>query len=207
MTRSNLFLSICLLAAILLLIFTKGCKCNGGGGKETIKYDTVYKEVKGDTTYVPKIDTIIKSTTRVKTDFHFDTLYVDQEIIKDVDTLAILKDFYSKVIYKDTQIIQYGKIIIQDTITKNRIASRKLSYDLKIPEITKTVTLTKPERTQAYFGINSIFNQGTNTIAVGGSLLLKFKNGFGMEGGAFVDTKNNLIFGAGLKYLIRVKKK
>jgi hypothetical protein len=204
-TRSNLFLSTCLLAAILLLIFTKGCKCNGGDGKTTIKYGTVYKQVKGETVYIPKIDTIIKSTTRTKTDFHFDTLYIDQEIIKDVDTVAILKDFYSKVIYKDTQTIQYGKIIIQDTITKNRIASRKLSYDLKIPEITKTVTLTKPQRVVLSVALGGVYNQYIKELSVGGGLNLKLKSGVSLWAMEYVSTKNELSTGAGVSFPIHFK--
>ena len=73
-----------------------------------------------------------------------------------IDTAAILTDYYAKVFYRDTSKTKYGNVIIEDTVTRNRIAARRVLTDFKIPEITKTIT-EKPKRfgigVQAGYGV------------------------------------------------------
>ena len=144
----NIFI-ICLIAALVLALFLK--KCGNSGGGTTIKYDTVYKEVKGDIVYVPDVDTIIYTKTKyvpTNPDLIIDTLYLPELI--DVDTANILKDYFAHVVYKDTLRNQYGYISVIDTISQNRIKSRQVKTALSIPEVTKIITLSEKKRAQIY---------------------------------------------------------
>ena len=88
---------------------------------ESIKYDTIYNEI---TKYVPK-------WTERK--LPPDTVY------RDVDTAAILKNYFAEYTYNDTIDHDTVKIYINDKISKNRIASRDVKYKILYP--TKTVTI------------------------------------------------------------------
>lgn len=197
---------------LVLFLFLKGCNCNRGKTVTVTKIDTVYAESKKDTTYVPVPYNVIMEREPTKPIIIHDIKYLTDpntyQPIK-IDTAAILSDYYAKAVYSDTQMVQYGKVIIHDTVTKNRISSRHLVTDFNIPVVTKTITTTvyPKEKNKLFFGIDGAYNQGTQTLAVGGSFLFQFKNGFGVQAGAMVDTRSNIIFTAGTKYIISFKHK
>lgn len=87
-----------------------------------IEYDTIREKV---TEYVPKWrDRKLPP----------DTVYKD----KDVDTAAILKDYFAEYTYNDTIDHDTVKIFINDVLTENKIASRSIEYEILYP--TKTIT-------------------------------------------------------------------
>jgi hypothetical protein len=88
--------------------------------------DTTYVQVPKETIkYVPKRETVEVP------------VYIEENI----DTLSILKDYYSKYFYSDTvNILTYGSIIIQDTVTQNSISFREVTPNIVIPVVTTTVT-------------------------------------------------------------------
>lgn len=88
---------------------------------ESIKYDTIYNEV---TKYVPK-------WTEKK--LPPDTVY------KDVDTAAILKNYFAEYTYSDTINHDTVKIYINDKVSKNKIISRDVKYKILYP--IKTITI------------------------------------------------------------------
>lgn len=61
-------------------------------------------------------------------------------------------------------------------------------------------------RTILFFGINGQYNNSSMSMAVGGELMVKFKNDFAISGGALVDVKNGVIWTGGFKYPIRLRK-
>jgi hypothetical protein len=64
-------------------------------------------------------------------------------ITEHVDTAKILADYFAKIVYSDTiKIDSLGYIAIQDTITKNKIASRQHTKNYRIPKITTTIEKT-----------------------------------------------------------------
>lgn len=115
------------------------------GGKEyellSKKRDTVYKDTTiYKETYVPKPYPV-----------KGDTEYV--EIPKNVDTTAILKDYFAKIQYRDTINYEtFGNIIINDVISQNRIQSRTPIFNLKLPTITETLIVKELPKNQIYFG-------------------------------------------------------
>jgi hypothetical protein len=103
-----------------------------------------------------KRDTVYKDTTIYKTEYVPKYIKGDTEYIPvpvDVDTTEILKEYFSKVTYKDTIDYEtYGNIIINDIISQNKIFSRKPVFNLKLPTITETTTVKELPKNQLYIG-------------------------------------------------------
>jgi hypothetical protein len=140
----------------------------------SVKVDTVYKEVKEEVpVYIPKWRTRVETET--------DTI----EKLVNVDTAAILKDYYSKYKYTDTVKLTYtdtlgvkkkfGHGIITDVVSQNQIIQRGIVWDYKIPYITKTITLQAPPRRQLYIGAGVAFNKVNFVDNVSGGLIYKNK--------------------------------
>jgi hypothetical protein len=165
-----------LIILVLIVVILLLRQCSGDGGEITpseptiitkveTKYDTITKEV---TKYVPKI------VTRIKTEI--DTITLTQ----DIDTLSILEDYFAKYVYEDFQQLDSLNLTIKDTISQNKILSRKIFYDLIYP--TTTVTETKYINQREFyvgFGLNGTSKQFNY---VGGSILYrtKKKQAFGL---------------------------
>lgn len=143
--------NIFILALVILLIILLLKYC--GKGKDvpdSVTIDTTYVHHYHDTGYIPEPKTIYVPGTAPKALTKWDTLYVEGVTV--VDTLAILKDYHSSVLYSDTLKNPYGHVIINDTINRNRIAGRGAIYSLMIPTITKTITKHEQPRRQVYAG-------------------------------------------------------
>ena len=159
------FKNLIILVLIIVIIFLR--QCSGDGGEITpseptiitkveTKYDTITKEV---TKYVPKI------ITKIKTEI--DTIRLTQKI----DTVAILEDYFAKYVYEDFQQLDSLNLTIRDTISQNKILSRKIFYDLIYP--TTTVTETKYINQREFyvgFGLNGTSKQFNY---IGGSILYR----------------------------------
>jgi hypothetical protein len=125
--------------------------------------DTFYKDT-GYVRYKPGKKIVIETTIEVP-------------VPTKVDTQAILKDFYTKRIYVDTFnfVDSLGRIVIKDTISENKIASRE--YDVKIREkiIKETITVKEKPKNQWYLGGSANLNSVNLIGSVGSSILLKNK--------------------------------
>lgn len=168
----NIFILI--IAGILIWLLLD--KCSGKKGqvviKETIKIDTAWVTIKGDTSYVPVIKNHYLPSENIIFE-KWDTLYQ----LEYVDTAEILKDYFSFNTYSDTLKNQYGYILVDDTISRNQILSRGVKTDLKVPEVTKTITRTiLDKRVQLYAAFGLLGN--SKDLASGAELefLLKTKN-------------------------------
>ena len=157
-------ISILALGVVIGLIIASRCEQKGETIIETIvKTDTIYKEiVQPEIKYVPKIREVIRKI----------------EIPIEVDTLSILQDYYKQYVYADTIAIDsIGFTFINDTISQNKIQNRSISWNYKIPTITKdiTTTITKypPVKTELYIG--GFVGANKNKIMLGPSLAIKSK--------------------------------
>jgi hypothetical protein len=151
--------------------------CGGGGSGSDIsepvvltevevRYDTIIKYVPK---YIPKWEE--KIVTRIDT------------ITSLVDTLAILKDYYTKYIYSDTiRIDTIGYAVINDTITRNTIFSRSVATNFLIPVTTVTNTMHINQR-EFYWGFG-LAGKSSQLNYLGGELLFRTKRkqiyGFGI---------------------------
>ncbi len=170
---------IVILGLVLIILYQEGCfgKKNSGdtlniNGK---KYEVIKHEI--DTFYETKTETQYKKGKDIVHEVE-----VVKEIPANVDTALILKDYYAKVFYNDTFKLKdtLGYIVINDTITKNRIAGRKFNSSINIPIIKETLYLKELGNN---FFIGPSFQLGSSP-SIGGDVHLK--------------TKKDVLFGAGL---------
>ena len=144
----------------------------------------------------PKIDTIVR----------IDTLYLHDTIqgkpvlvyskpeIKWRDSIQYVADtsykgllaqydalgdkYFSRNIYKTPfKLGSYGDAVVTDTIVANKIMGNNITYNIKVPVITNTITINNPykPKNQVYFGggINGSQSSLVNSVELG--LLLKNK--------------------------------
>lgn len=108
-------------------------------GKTTIIETTTYDTIKETTPeYIP-----------IPGPVSYDTTY----LYHDIDTAAILKDYFASYKYSDTVNLDSVKLIIKDTVSQNKIKSRSVEYELLFP--TKTITITNDRylnRREFYIG-------------------------------------------------------
>lgn len=182
-----IFLLIC------IILFLRGCD-GDYGDKEIIKVngkDYELLEQKIDTvvvektvkvpTYVPKyIEKIVTETVEV-------------EIPMDVDSLAIIKDYFSKYQVKDTLRLTYdfpkevtdasgnkpagdlGYGILTDIISQNKIQSREVDWFFKIPTIYNTSIVKELPKNELYYGLGVGVDQINGLGNFSGNLLFKTK--------------------------------
>jgi hypothetical protein len=154
-----------IIAAGLIFLIAVVATCNTCWVTPTvITKDTVYVHVKDSTNwYRPQITSIqgaaIPDPSKVRVDSFTTIEHVVVYVPMNVDTAAILADYFSKIYYSDTTKTKYGNVIIKDTVTQNRIAARQVITDFKIPEVTITKTIS-PKRKQ--WSIGPQFGYGAN---------------------------------------------
>ena len=185
MKNSNLNIKdITILVLVIIIIFLRSCSGDGEITepivitKTEIKYDTITNEI---TNYVPKLVTRILRKTDTVNKINIvketDTITLQQQ----VDTAAILEDYFSSYVYSDIQNFDSIKFEITDTISQNKIVSRSIEYTLLYPTITITNT-HYINRREFYLGVG--FAGSTQRLSFAG---LQFN---------YKDKKRNL-FGIG----------
>lgn len=129
---------------------------------------------------------------------------VDRPVPVNVDTAAILKDYFAVRYYKDSVAIDtIGHVIVEDSVSQNTITYRKTYGDYTIPVIKETTTITLPpeRKTQVYGG----FMIGAPVLVAGPQFTLKTKNDNLYQVGAGITPAGPFIsFGMGWK--IKLKK-
>jgi len=196
---------------IAIFLFLRQCGQGLGilnGGKkipDTISVKTIIKEVpvKGDTVYVPEI-VGVSNTIYVPRTLH-DTLTEFEVRVDPADTAAILARYFQKAYYKDVQKVgAYGSVTIFDTVSENRIVSRRFVTDLKIPEKTTVVTL-RDKRTIGYLDIAGIGNPTNAIYGISAGFSLKLKNDKQYGGGLMYSRDNVLYYYGKFSLPIRLK--
>lgn len=121
------------IGAIIIFLIMSPKYCSSRGGKKSDTFiDTLH-----DTTWNTRIE---------KTPFYIPgpTQYLPGEIQwkdRPIDTLSLMRDYFARVVYHDTVIIDsFGFVAFHDTIYKNRIAARQKEKNYSIPTVTKTIT-------------------------------------------------------------------
>ena len=163
------FIYIIAIVVLFCIVLTKGTCHNPTVPKmdvvEHVTVDTVYStKTLSVPTYIPKY-----ITKRVVDTF---------KIPANIDTDAIICNYYTTKEYLDTiKIDSIGSVRLRDVIDKNTIASRSVSYDYKIPIITKTITDTikLANKRQVYVGVDARFDKTTIVHSIGVDLMLKNK--------------------------------
>ncbi len=124
-----------------------------------------------DTVYIHKTDTLLFFKPEP-------VLVLSPAIPPVVDTAAIINDYYSKKIYSELLINSENlKLSISDTLFQNSILGRNLSYELTIPEITKTVTITK----KPVFSVSLLLDSRSSASAIVGYKYFFLQGGYDLE--------------------------
>ena len=167
------------IAIVALIIFVLLELFNPGGimpGKKVFINGKAYEVIKHEIDTVDVIKT--KVVTKKGEDIYHEVI-VDHEVRVpvNVDTNAILKDFYSKVLYKDTLHLpdSLGTVAVIDTISQNKIFGRTFNANVKQRTIKETMIVKEPARNQVYYGLTGGFNKADVVSSVGAGLILKTK--------------------------------
>lgn len=89
-------------------------------------------------------DTIIYKWKKGKDIVHDTTIYDTTISFVNVDTNAILKDFFAKNVFKDTLSLPEGIVAINDTISQNKIYGRSFNASLTQKTIVKVREIRTP---------------------------------------------------------------
>lgn len=168
--------TILILSLIIVILLMRACSTTGDPKKgEMIKVNgKKYIVVKHD------IDTIYKPVTQVVYR-PGEVIFVDKpvyvQVPTNVDTAAILQDYYTKYPYKDTLKLTEGLgfIAINDTIFKNRILNRTFDSHVNKITIKETLYLEQPPKVMVFIGGVAGFDKVNIVNFVGPSLLIKNK--------------------------------
>ena len=162
-----------LVVIVLLEYFNPGGKMPG----RTVRIDgKKYEVIKHDIDTFEVVKT--KVVTKKGADIYHETI-VEKEVIIPavVDTAALLKDYYSKVLYKDVLVLpdSLGTVAVTDTISQNKILGRTFDAKVKERTIKETLIVKEPARNQVYYGLNGGFNKADVVSSVGAGIMLKTK--------------------------------
>jgi len=161
-----------------------------------------------------KVETIIvRDTVKIKEYVPVPGPDVPVPVPQDVDTNAILKDYYVKRPYRDI-VKQYpdstggNSVTINDTISQNRIISREVDFNVETKTIKETITVLEPPKTKVFIGPGVDIGP---TVGINGGLLIKNKQDkvFRINAGIQnVPGTNDLkpYIGGGLYWKIKFKK-
>lgn len=163
------------------------------GGK---KYELLSKKV--DTVYIDTTTYIAPYIPKPQP-----PIIIEVPIDVEIDTLAILKDYYVKNIYKDTiKIDSIGYAYINDVVSENKIMSRFAKFNYKIPVINNTSFVKKSPVNKVFIGGELGFNKTNflNHFSVNTLLLTKLDKVYGLQIGAMNQQTEIVPFVAGSIY-------
>jgi hypothetical protein len=155
-----------ILALIVTLILLKG------DNNTVIKQ--VIKKIPGETIH----DTIpisVPEYIQGEDIYHDTTIYVPTLV--QVDTAEILKEFYVKMFKVDTIKLNnnQGFVYLSDSISQNKIISRKWSATLKPKIVREPAPLPPPIRNQVFVGVDGSWSQKDWVNSMGMGFILKTK--------------------------------
>jgi len=144
------------------------------------KYEVIKHEI--DTEYVKVTQTVVKKGEDI---VHDVPVYVNVPV--NVDTAAILKDYYAKYCVKDTLKLKdsLGWVSVKDTLYKNKIVYRLWNSDIHKTVIRETTIVKELPKNQLYVGDMIGLQWPNKTLVVGPSIMLKTKKDqlYGVYGG------------------------
>jgi len=179
------------IAALIIFVLLEWL--NPGGvmpGKKVFVNGKAYEVIKHD------IDTIDIVKTKVVTkkgeDIYHETIKHDTAIkLINVDTVALLHDYFAKNIYKDTLHLpdSLGIVSLIDTITQNKILGRTFNASVKQRTIKETMIVKELPKTKVFYGLEGGFNKADFVSSVGMGVLINTKKDKILQLGLGVNNK------------------
>ena len=167
------------IAIAALIIFVLLQWFNPGGilpGKKVFIAGKAYEVIKHEIDTVDIVKT--KVVTKKGEDIYHETIVEKEVIIPAViDTMALLKDYYSKVLYKDVLVLpdSLGTVAVTDTISQNRILGRTFNANVKQRTIKETTIVKELPKTKVFYGLEGGFNKADFVSSVGAGFLINTK--------------------------------
>ena len=167
------------IAIAVLIIFVLLEWFNPGGvmpGKKVFIAGKAYEVIKHEIDTVDIVKT--KVVTKKGEDIYHETIVEKQVVIPAViDTMALLKDYYSKVLYKDTLTLpdSLGIVALNDTISQNKILGRTFNASVKQRTIKETTIVKELPKTKLFYGLEGGFNKADFVSSVGAGVLINTK--------------------------------
>ena len=198
--------TITIIALVVVILLTRMCSSGDQTTHPTIKIDGKKYEL-----LIHTIDTV----TIVKTDIQYrpgKVIYKDKPIYlippTKVDTSAVIKDYYCKIVYKDTLNLKEdgGTITLIDTISQNKIIGRLWKTSIKQKTIHDVTIVKELPKTQMYIGGVAGFDQVNTVNFIGPSLLLKTKQDRIYSLGVGIGTDKVLSIQGGIYWKIKLGK-
>ena len=165
------------IAALIIFVLLEWF--NPGGvmpGKKVFIAGKAYEVIKHEIDTVDIVKT--KVVTKKGEDIYHETIVEKQVVIPAViDTMALLKDYYSKVLYKDTLILpdSLGIVALNDTISQNKILGRTFNASVKQRTIKETTIVKELPKTKLFYGLEGGFNKADFVSSVGAGVLINTK--------------------------------
>ena len=201
-----------LVVIVLLEYFNPGGKMPG----RTVRIDgKKYEVIKHDIDTFEVVKT--KIVTKKGLDIYHETIIEKEVVIPAiVDTQALLKDYYSKVLYKDVLVLpdSLGTVAVTDTISQNKIFGRTFNANVKQRTIKETTIVKELPKNQVYFGFGGQFNKVDFIGGLSTGVILKTKKdkiyqvNLGVTNSTIdgVNGEFKPYVGAGVYWKIRLKK-
>ena len=145
-------------------------------GKKVFIAGKAYEVIKHEIDTVDIVKT--KVVTKKGEDIYHETIVEKEGIIPAViDTMALLKDYYSKVLYKDVLVLpdSLGTVAVTDTISQNRILGRTFNANVKQRTIKETTIVKELPKTKVFYGLEGGFNKADFVSSVGAGVLINTK--------------------------------
>ena len=181
------------IAIAALIIFVLLQWFNPGGvmpGKKVFIAGKAYEVIKHEIDTVDIVKT--KVVTKKGEDIYHETIVEKEVIIPAViDTMALLKDYYSKVLYKDTLVLpdSLGIVALNDTISQNKILGRTFNASVKQRTIKETTIVKELPKTKIFYGLEGGFNKVDFVSSVGMGVLINTKKDKILQLGLGVNNK------------------
>lgn len=125
--------------------------------------------------------------------------------LTDVQPDSAVNDYYTLRWYRDSVPTDYGSIIINNQVSGNKLQLQQVTTDLKLPVITKTITLQQPERVELWYSLVAQGGRINPLSGVGGGLMLKLRNGQAIEADVLYGLSGNAIYQASYKRRISLR--
>ena len=205
------------IAVLIAVVVFQQCGGNYKRNAEIVKVDgKKYELLKYEIDTVEVVKT--KVVTKKGDDIYHETIIEKEiQIPAVIDTLALLKDYYSKVLYKDVLVLpdSLGTVDVTDTISQNKIFGRTFNANIKQRIIKETTIVKELPKTQVYYGITGGFNKVDVVSNLGAGVLIKTKGdkiyqlGIGVANKVGTDGTNGVLspfIGGGVFWKIKFKK-
>jgi hypothetical protein len=201
----NNFNYLIILALVVIVIIQHSCSSTTVSPKEIIKIDGKKYEVvkrESDTIKVEVAHNVYKKGQDI---YHEVPVYIN--VPANVDTAAILKEYYAMRVYKDTLQLKdsLGYVAVTDSISKNILLGRIWDAKVNKTVINNKIYLKELPKNQVYFG-GSLGLQKPSYLTIGGNVLLKTKNDHIYGIGVGVNSELNTYLQGTMLWKISLKK-